>query len=89
MIDGTVFIFQEPKVVAKLQEEVGASSILIFEIGIHPLIFRILFGPGAQVDSVLGDRFPTIEDMTKLKYTTRVINEVRSDRFLHENDGHM
>ncbi|KAI0489334.1 hypothetical protein KFK09_029176 [Dendrobium nobile] len=39
---------KEPKVVAKLQEE---------------------------VDSVLGDRFPTIEDMTKLKYTTRVINE--------------
>lgn len=30
----------------------------------------------SQVDSVLGDRFPTIEDMKKLKYTTRVINEV-------------
>lgn len=29
----------------------------------------------AEVDSVLGDRFPTIEDMKKLKYTTRVINE--------------
>ncbi|KAI8006657.1 hypothetical protein LOK49_LG07G01778 [Camellia lanceoleosa] len=28
-----------------------------------------------EVDSVLGDRFPTIEDMKKLKYTTRVINE--------------
>ena len=28
------------------------------------------------MDSVLGDRFPTIEDMKKLKYTTRVINEV-------------
>ncbi|XP_020581080.1 protein LUTEIN DEFICIENT 5, chloroplastic [Phalaenopsis equestris] len=39
---------KEPKVVAKLQEE---------------------------VDSILGDRFPTIEDMKKLKYTTRVINE--------------
>ncbi|PIA36137.1 hypothetical protein AQUCO_03400208v1 [Aquilegia coerulea] len=28
-----------------------------------------------EVDSALGDRFPTIEDMKKLKYTTRVINE--------------
>ncbi|KAK3026609.1 hypothetical protein RJ639_040146 [Escallonia herrerae] len=28
-----------------------------------------------EVDSVLGDRFPTIEHMKKLKYTTRVINE--------------
>ncbi|KAI4302023.1 hypothetical protein L6164_035245 [Bauhinia variegata] len=28
-----------------------------------------------EVDSVLGDRFPKIEDMKKLKYTTRVINE--------------
>lgn len=28
-----------------------------------------------EVDSVLGDRFPTMEDMKKLKYTTRVINE--------------
>ncbi|XP_059628687.1 protein LUTEIN DEFICIENT 5, chloroplastic isoform X2 [Cornus florida] len=28
-----------------------------------------------EVDSILGDRFPTIEDMKKLKYTTRVINE--------------
>ena len=32
-----------------------------------------------QVDAVLGDRFPTIEDMKKLKYTTRVINEVRNN----------
>ncbi|KAJ6845438.1 protein LUTEIN DEFICIENT 5, chloroplastic [Iris pallida] len=39
---------KEPRVMAKLQEE---------------------------VDTVLGDRFPTIEDMKKLKYTTRVINE--------------
>ncbi|ONK79512.1 uncharacterized protein A4U43_C01F7110 [Asparagus officinalis] len=39
---------QNPRVMAKLQEE---------------------------VDTVLGDRFPTIEDMKKLKYTTRVINE--------------
>ncbi|CDY12360.1 hypothetical protein Bca4012_092936 [Brassica carinata] len=37
-----------PKVVAKLQEE---------------------------VDSVIGDRFPTLEDVKKLKYTTRVMNE--------------
>ncbi|KVI07862.1 cytochrome P450 [Cynara cardunculus var. scolymus] len=29
----------------------------------------------SKVDAVLGDRFPTIEDMKKLKYTTRVINE--------------
>lgn len=29
----------------------------------------------SEVDSVLGDRFPTMEDMKKLKYTTRVINE--------------
>ncbi|MCL7052304.1 hypothetical protein MKW94_027826 [Papaver nudicaule] len=29
----------------------------------------------SEVDSVLGGRFPTIEDMKKLKYTTRVINE--------------
>ncbi|XVF56481.1 hypothetical protein PTKIN_Ptkin06aG0124500 [Pterospermum kingtungense] len=28
-----------------------------------------------EVDYVLGDRFPTIDDMKKLKYTTRVINE--------------
>ncbi|KAF9606360.1 hypothetical protein IFM89_025028 [Coptis chinensis] len=28
-----------------------------------------------EVDSVLGDRFPTVEDMKNLKYTTRVINE--------------
>ncbi|KAJ1443535.1 Cytochrome P450 [Sesbania bispinosa] len=28
-----------------------------------------------EVDSVIGDRFPTIEDLKKLKYTTRVINE--------------
>nr|AYV88884.1 cytochrome P450 oxidase CYP97A54 [Polygala tenuifolia]BBE15482.1 cytochrome P450 [Polygala tenuifolia] len=28
-----------------------------------------------EVDSVLGDRLPNIEDMKKLKYTTRVINE--------------
>ncbi|OMO92953.1 Cytochrome P450 [Corchorus capsularis] len=28
-----------------------------------------------EVDSVLGDRYPTIDDMKKLKYTTRVINE--------------
>ncbi|KAM6555117.1 hypothetical protein CsatB_015879 [Cannabis sativa] len=39
---------KEPRVVAKLQEE---------------------------VDSVLGDRYPTIDDMKKLKYSTRVINE--------------
>lgn len=28
-----------------------------------------------EVDSVLGDRFPTIEDMKRLKYATRVIHE--------------
>ncbi|GAB2218540.1 hypothetical protein Droror1_Dr00001767 [Drosera rotundifolia] len=28
-----------------------------------------------EVDSVLGDRYPTIEDMKNLKYTSRVINE--------------
>ncbi|ERM98042.1 protein LUTEIN DEFICIENT 5, chloroplastic [Amborella trichopoda] len=28
-----------------------------------------------EVDSVLGDRLPTIDDMKRLKYTTRVINE--------------
>ncbi|XP_078441726.1 cytochrome P450, family 97, subfamily A, polypeptide 3 [Wolffia australiana] len=28
-----------------------------------------------EVDSVLGDRFPTVEDMKKLKYTSRVISE--------------
>ncbi|XWS42922.1 hypothetical protein CRYUN_Cryun16bG0055300 [Craigia yunnanensis] len=28
-----------------------------------------------EVDFVLGDQFPTIDDMKKLKYTTRVINE--------------
>ena len=27
------------------------------------------------MDSVLGDRVPTIEDMRRLRYTTRVINE--------------
>jgi hypothetical protein len=29
-----------------------------------------------QVDNVLGDGLPTLEDVKKLKYTTRVINEV-------------
>ncbi|CDP04239.1 unnamed protein product [Coffea canephora] len=28
-----------------------------------------------EADAVLGDRFPTMEDLKKLKYTTRVINE--------------
>ncbi|CAH9116206.1 unnamed protein product [Cuscuta europaea] len=28
-----------------------------------------------EVDLVLGDRYPTIEDVKKLKYTTRIINE--------------
>ncbi len=28
-----------------------------------------------QVDTVLGDRKPTVADMRELKYTTRVINE--------------
>ncbi|KAL3654010.1 hypothetical protein CASFOL_003691 [Castilleja foliolosa] len=28
-----------------------------------------------EVDSVLGDRFPTVDDIKKLKYTSRVINE--------------
>nr|QNS29944.1 cytochrome P450 [Nothapodytes nimmoniana] len=28
-----------------------------------------------EVDSVLGDRFPTIEDMRRLKYTSRVVSE--------------
>ncbi|CAA0841109.1 Protein LUTEIN DEFICIENT 5- chloroplastic [Striga hermonthica] len=28
-----------------------------------------------EVDSVLGDRFPTVDDVKKLKYTSRVINE--------------
>ncbi|XP_054803888.1 protein LUTEIN DEFICIENT 5, chloroplastic [Prosopis cineraria] len=28
-----------------------------------------------EVDSILGDRFPSIDDMKKLKFTTRVINE--------------
>ncbi|KAK7243292.1 hypothetical protein RIF29_38085 [Crotalaria pallida] len=35
----------------------------------------VMFKLQEEVDSVLGDRFPTIEDMKKLKYTTRVINE--------------
>jgi len=30
----------------------------------------------AEVDAVLGDGLPTLEDLKKLKYTTRVINEV-------------
>nr|KYP47625.1 Cytochrome P450 97B2 [Cajanus cajan] len=36
---------------------------------------RVMSKLQEEVDSVLGDRFPTIEDMRKLKYTTRVINE--------------
>ncbi|KAL2330209.1 hypothetical protein Fmac_017790 [Flemingia macrophylla] len=36
---------------------------------------RVMSKLQEEVDSVLGDRFPTIEDMKKLKYTTRVINE--------------
>ncbi|KAK3229202.1 hypothetical protein Dsin_001083 [Dipteronia sinensis] len=42
-----------------------------------------------EVDSVLGDRFPTIEDMKKLKYTTRVINEVRRIIFSNDCFNHM
>lgn len=37
----------------------------------------------AQVDTILGDRVPTIEDMKKLRYTTRVINEVRKSILVH------
>ncbi|RDX81107.1 Protein LUTEIN DEFICIENT 5, chloroplastic [Mucuna pruriens] len=36
---------------------------------------RVMSKLQEEVDSVLGDRLPTIEDMKKLKYTTRVINE--------------
>ncbi|XP_027350025.1 protein LUTEIN DEFICIENT 5, chloroplastic isoform X1 [Abrus precatorius] len=36
---------------------------------------RVMSKLQEEVDSVLGDRFPTIEDMKKLKYATRVINE--------------
>ena len=33
-----------------------------------------------QVDAVLGDGLPTLEDLKKLKYTTRVINEVSTKK---------
>ncbi|KAK7340336.1 hypothetical protein VNO77_21038 [Canavalia gladiata] len=36
---------------------------------------RVMSKLQEEVDSVLGDRSPTIEDMKKLKYATRVINE--------------
>ncbi|KAF5454801.1 hypothetical protein F2P56_024439 [Juglans regia] len=36
---------------------------------------RVMSKLQEEVDSVLGDRFPRIEDMKKLKYATRVINE--------------
>ncbi|XP_023552789.1 protein LUTEIN DEFICIENT 5, chloroplastic [Cucurbita pepo subsp. pepo] len=36
---------------------------------------RIMAKLQEEVDSVLGDRFPTIEDMKNLKYATRIINE--------------
>ncbi|XP_068664568.1 protein LUTEIN DEFICIENT 5, chloroplastic-like [Aristolochia californica] len=36
---------------------------------------RVLSKLQDEVDSVLGDRFPTIDDMKNLKYTARVINE--------------
>ncbi|KAE9617719.1 hypothetical protein Lal_00027290 [Lupinus albus] len=36
---------------------------------------RVMSKLQEEVDSVIGDRFPTIEDMKKLKYATRVINE--------------
>ncbi|KAK7295160.1 hypothetical protein RJT34_18065 [Clitoria ternatea] len=36
---------------------------------------RVMSKLQEEVDSILGDRYPTIEDMKKLKYTTRVINE--------------
>jgi hypothetical protein len=43
------------------------------------ILWMALFSPiYPQVDSVLGDGLPTIEDVKKLKYTTRVINEVRN-----------
>ena len=31
--------------------------------------------PALQVDSVIGDRCPTLEDIRALRFTTRVINE--------------
>lgn len=46
---------------------------LLFHVVVFIFLFKLLF----QVDSILGDRFPTIGDMKKLKYTARVINEVR------------
>ncbi|CAM8960137.1 unnamed protein product [Rhodiola kirilowii] len=41
----------------------------------NPDAMAKLQNEGKHVDSILGDRFPTIEDMKRLKYTTRVINE--------------
>jgi beta-ring hydroxylase len=40
----------------------------------HPHAAQLL---RAEVDAVLGDRAPTVEDLKALPYTTRVINEVR------------
>ncbi|OIW17878.1 hypothetical protein TanjilG_00235 [Lupinus angustifolius] len=36
---------------------------------------RVMSKLQEEVDSIIGDRLPTIEDMKKLKYATRVINE--------------
>ena len=40
-------------------------------------LFKLSFAalPALQVDSVIGDRCPTLEDIRALRFTTRVINE--------------
>ena len=44
--------------------------LLLFAISFHPAAM-----PALQVDIVIGDRCPTLEDIRALRFTTRVINE--------------
>lgn len=84
---------QEPSVMSRLQSEV---SVLISWWQCHYLLksscvntiynrsgLIVFVIDATQVDTILGDRVPTIEDMKKLRYTTRVINEVRKSILVH------
>lgn len=52
-----------------------SAAVLTWTFYLLSMDPRVVAKLQKEVDSVLGDRFPTLEDMKKLKYTTRVINE--------------
>eukprot|EP00850_Spirogloea_muscicola_P007764 SM000040S14776 [mRNA] locus=s40:252418:258515:- [translate_table: standard] len=51
---------QHPNTMEKLQAEVKKASVTLLDL---------------SVDAIIGDRWPGMEDLRNLKYTTRVINE--------------